>query len=67
MVVSVAAEIGGLYHQIEKVAGTDMSVLILGESGTGKELVAKAIHKAGRRAGKPFIPVDCSSRPENLL
>ncbi len=56
-----------LYHQIEKVADSDMSVLILGESGTGKELVAKAIHQAGRRGGKPFIPVNCASLPENLL
>ncbi|MGN0866588.1 MAG: sigma 54-interacting transcriptional regulator [Oligosphaeraceae bacterium] len=56
-----------LYHQIEKVADSDMSVLILGESGTGKELVAKAIHQSGRRAGKPFIPVNCASLPENLL
>ncbi len=56
-----------LYHQIEKVANSDMSVLILGESGTGKELVAKAIHQSGKRAGKPFIPVNCASLPENLL
>lgn len=67
LMVGESAAMQGLYHQIEKVAGTDMSVLILGESGTGKELVAKAIHKAGRRAGKPFIPVNCSSLPENLL
>lgn len=56
-----------LYHQITKVADTEMNVLILGESGTGKELVAKSIHAAGKRSGRPFIPVNCSSLPENLL
>ncbi len=56
-----------LYRQIEKVARAEMTVLILGESGTGKELVAKAIHNSGDRAKKPFVPVNCSSLPENLL
>ncbi len=56
-----------LYHQIEKVSRAEMTVLILGESGTGKELVAKAIHNSGDRANKPFVPVNCSSLPENLL
>ncbi|QGP91029.1 Regulatory protein AtoC [Neomoorella glycerini] len=50
-----------------KAARTDASVLIGGESGTGKELLAKAIHASSRRAGKPFIPVDCSSLPPTLL
>jgi len=45
---------------IELVAGHQSSVLILGPSGTGKELVARAIHATGRRAAKPFIPVDCA-------
>ncbi len=56
-----------LYRQIEKVSRAEMTVLILGESGTGKELVAKAIHNSGDRANKPFVPVNCSSLPENLL
>ncbi|MDD3953968.1 MAG: sigma-54 dependent transcriptional regulator [Lentisphaeria bacterium] len=56
-----------LYQQIEKVAPTEMTVLIQGESGTGKELVAKAIHQKSLRANKPFVAINCASLPENLL
>ena len=52
---------------IERVADTDSTVLILGESGTGKELVAKALHFNSRRQFAPFVPVNCSALPENLL
>jgi len=53
--------------QIHIVAGSDASVLILGESGTGKEVVAKCIHEESKRSGGPFIAINCSSIPENLL
>jgi len=52
---------------IERVADTDSTILILGESGTGKELVAKALHYNSRRQFAPFVPVNCSALPENLL
>ncbi|MGI9215795.1 MAG: sigma-54 interaction domain-containing protein [Hydrogenophaga sp.] len=52
---------------VARVAPSRASVLLLGESGTGKELVARAVHEAGPRAGKPLVAVDCSSLPENLF
>ncbi|WP_136513210.1 sigma-54-dependent transcriptional regulator [Geomonas edaphica] len=56
-----------LFSRMQRIIKTDSTVLILGESGTGKELVAKAIHFNGSRKDKPFIAVNCSAIPENLL
>ena len=56
-----------VFRMIERVADTDSTILILGESGTGKELVAKALHFNSRRQFAPFVPVNCSALPENLL
>ena len=56
-----------VFKMIERVADTDSTILILGESGTGKELVAKALHFNSRRQFAPFIPINCSALPENLL
>ena len=52
---------------VTKVAPTDSTVLITGESGTGKGIVARMIHELSPRAEAPFIPVNCSAIPENLL
>jgi len=61
-------EIKEVHGLIEKVAANDtVNVLITGESGTGKELVARDIHAKSRRSDMPFIPVNCSAIPENLL
>jgi DNA-binding NtrC family response regulator len=55
-----------LYRQVDRVAASDVTVLIRGESGTGKELVAQAIHEAGSRADGPFEAVNCAAIPETL-
>jgi DNA-binding NtrC family response regulator len=55
------------FEQLRRVAETDTSVLILGESGVGKELAARALHEEGRRREAPFVPINCSALPENLL
>jgi Nif-specific regulatory protein len=56
-----------VYDLIAQVSGSDATVLIRGESGTGKELVAHAIHYNSRRAGKPFIKVNCAALPEAVI
>src|SRR6201985_3610026 len=52
--------------QIEMVAPTDATVLILGETGTGKELIARELHRRGRRKDKPLVRVNCASIPKEL-
>ena len=56
-----------LYEQIEAVADTSATVLLLGETGTGKDLLAHAIHYRSRRAKAPFVRVNCAAIPESLL
>jgi two-component system NtrC family response regulator len=56
-----------LYRTIEKVGATDATVLVVGESGTGKELVARTLHRSSRRAGHPFVAVNCAAIPDTLI
>jgi DNA-binding NtrC family response regulator len=66
-IIGSAPKMQEVFKMIERVANTDSTILILGESGTGKELVARALHYNSRRQFAPFVPVNCSALPENLL
>jgi Nif-specific regulatory protein len=56
-----------VFQMIERIANTDVTVLIRGESGTGKELVANAIHFNSSRASKPFLKLNCAALPDTLI
>ncbi|MBI5368557.1 MAG: sigma 54-interacting transcriptional regulator [Planctomycetes bacterium] len=66
-IIGESPQIREVLHRIEKVAGTNSTVLITGETGTGKELVAHAIHHESSRRNKAFVAVDCTAISETLL
>jgi two-component system, NtrC family, response regulator len=65
--VGTSKSMRDIFRFIERVAVSDISVLICGESGTGKEMVAHAIHLQSQRKNNPFVVVNCGAIPENLL
>jgi DNA-binding NtrC family response regulator len=66
-IVSDSPSMHGICEVIQRVAPTDVTILIVGESGTGKEVVARAIHANSRRKTKPFVAINCAAIPEALL
>ena len=65
--LSGSPEMTKVARTIERVAGADVSVLLLGASGTGKELLARAVHELSPRARAGFVAINCAAIPENLL
>src|SRR5687767_126026 len=66
-VIGGARSMQNIYEIIENVAESDANILILGESGTGKEVIANAVHYKSHRSGKPFVKVNCSALPKDLI
>ena len=65
--LGASSQMQAVFTFVRKVAPTTAPVLILGESGTGKEMVAQAIHRRGAQGSGPFVAINCSAIPENLL
>jgi DNA-binding NtrC family response regulator len=65
--VGNSPEMKAIFSMIERIAPSNVSVLVTGESGTGKELVARALHDLSSRRNKPFVAVNCAAIPETLI
>lgn len=65
--VTASPEMLKAARTVERVANTNVSVMLLGASGTGKELMARGLHDASARKSKPFVAINCGAIPENLL
>ena len=65
--VGKSPEMKAIFSLIERIAPSNVSVLVTGESGTGKELVARALHDLSSRRNKPFVAVNCAAIPETLI
>jgi transcriptional regulator with GAF, ATPase, and Fis domain len=66
-IIGKSSALKTVLDQVERVAPTDSTLLILGETGTGKELIAHAVHNVSRRSGRPFIKLNCAAIPFDLL
>ena len=66
-IISRSKDFQKILQQIQQVAATDATVLVLGESGTGKELIARAVHNISNRSKRPLVKVNCATLPANLI
>lgn len=66
-IIGKSGALSKILDMIEKISDSASNILITGESGTGKELIARAIHERSGRRSKPFVTINCSALPENLL
>jgi transcriptional regulator with GAF, ATPase, and Fis domain len=66
-IIGACASMMEVFRKLQKVATTDINVLITGETGTGKELIARELHRRSNRHAGPFITVNCGAIPENLM
>jgi formate hydrogenlyase transcriptional activator len=66
-IVGASKPMSHVLKQVEKVAPSDSTVLILGETGTGKELIARALHRRSKRAARAFVRVNCAAIPQSLI
>jgi DNA-binding NtrC family response regulator len=66
-IIGTSAALHAVLDEVQAVAPTESTALILGETGTGKELIARAIHKRSRRASEPFVDVNCAAIPPALV
>jgi transcriptional regulator with GAF, ATPase, and Fis domain len=66
-ILGSSARMQEVFRKVQKVATTDISVLVTGETGTGKELIARELHNRSHRAKGPFVTINCGAIPENLL
>ena len=66
-IVGSSRALESVLAEVERVAPTDSTVLVLGETGTGKELIARAIHNLSPRCGRPFVKLNCAAIPFDLL
>jgi formate hydrogenlyase transcriptional activator len=66
-IIGSSSALQSVLAEVERVAPTDSTVLVLGETGTGKELIARAIHSSSARCGRPFVRLNCAAIPFDLL
>ena len=66
-ILGTSTAIQEILQVLQQVAPTELTILITGESGTGKEVIAKAIHKASKRATQPMLTVNCGAIPEGII